>query len=86
MPNTDIDKAIHLVKLAQLHNSCSFDLDLEIHHTIAECEDLGYLAEQLAPLLASSIQNMQSFQRQLRSFQRHNPPKSALPIDKISHL
>lgn len=82
MSDTNIDRAIHLVKLAQLHNSYSFDLDSGIHHIIIECKDLNYLAEHLTPLLISSIQNIQSFRLQLRSIQR--PARKT--IDKTNHL
>lgn len=72
----DIDKALRLVKLAQLHSRCSFDFELELQHSIVECTDIDYLLTHLAPLLNASIKDIQSRQIELRLIQRKMPQKS----------
>lgn len=84
MDQTKIDKALRLTKLAKLHSQCSFDLELEIQHTIIQCDDIDYLLEHLTPILNSSIQEFQAFRLQLRAIQRkihQNRPN----LPKISH-
>lgn len=70
MPETNIDKSLHLLKLAALHSRCSLDFGLELQNAIMECDDIDYLLTNLTPIIDASIRDIQSSQLKLHSIQR----------------